>query len=172
MTASLQIKPYVLECDEGQKLELLGALGFVKANTEQTGAMFNLFEVTGPAGLATPLHIHYAEDVAVFVLEGSLAVYCGEEKNQATPGSFFFQPRGTPHGFRVTGDTPARVLYLTTPAGFDQFVLEGVAGREARDETAARHRSKSWARAVEDRWLRKLDISEQPSINDHQIWFR
>jgi quercetin dioxygenase-like cupin family protein len=159
MTTSLQIKPYLLECDEGQKLELLGALGFVKANTEQTGAMFNLFEVTGPVGLATPIHIHYAEDVAVFVLEGSLAVYCGEEKNQATPGSFFFQPRGTPHGLRVTGDTPARVLYLTTPAGFDQFVLEGVClGSEAAwMKAAARHKIEILGPLpdCEERWPRK-----------------
>ena len=39
-------------------------------------------------------------------------------------GSFFFQPRGTPHGFRVTGTISARVSYMTIPAGFDGFVLE------------------------------------------------
>lgn len=122
---SLQINPYMLECDAGQRLESLGALVLVKASTEQTGGMFNLFEVTGPAGFATPLHIHYAEDVAVFVLAGSVTVYWGDKKKQAMPGSYFFQPRGTPHGFRVSGDAPARVLYLTIPAGFDQCVLEG-----------------------------------------------
>ena len=142
MTASLQIKPYILQCDEGPRLESLGALVFVRASTEQTGGMFNLFEFTGPAGFATPLHIHYAEDVAVFVLEGSLTVYWGDEKRQAMPGSYFFQPRGTPQGFRVSEDAPARLLYLTIPAGFDQFVLEGA--RSGSDSecmrAAARHK--------------------------------
>ena len=139
---SLQINPYMLECDEGQRLEAWGAGVLVKASTEQTGGMFNLFEVTGPAGFATPLHIHYAEDVAVYVLEGSLTIYWGDESKQAEVGSYFFQPRGTPHGFRVLGDTHARVLYLTVPAGFDGFVSTGSrsAGECEPMTTAARHK--------------------------------
>jgi uncharacterized RmlC-like cupin family protein len=70
------------------------------------------------------LHIHYAEDVAIFVVEGSMTVFWGDEEREAAPGSFFYQPRGTPHGFRVRGDVPARVLYMTIPAGFDQFIQE------------------------------------------------
>ncbi len=118
---SLQINPYILEFDEGQRLEAWGAEVLVKAGTEETGGAFNLLEVRGPRGFATPLHIHYAEDVAVFLLEGSLTIYWGDERKEAMAGSYFFQPRGTPHGFRVTGDG-ARVLYLTVPAGFDGLV--------------------------------------------------
>jgi quercetin dioxygenase-like cupin family protein len=95
------------------------------ATSHQTGGAFNLFEIAAPAGLASPLHIHYAEDVAVFVLEGSLAIFWGDEEKQAETGTYSFLPRGTPHGFRVCGETPARVLYLTTPGGFDRFVDEG-----------------------------------------------
>ncbi len=137
---SLQINPYVLECNEGQRLEAWGAGVIVKAGTEGTGGAFNLLEVMTPRGFATPLHIHYAEDVAVYVLEGSLTMHWGDQKKEATPGSYFFQPRGIPHGFRVTRD--ARVLYLTVPAGFDGFVSE--ASRYASDcepmTTAARHK--------------------------------
>ncbi len=124
MMSFLQINPYMLECDDGQRLQAWGAGVLVKANTEQTGGTFNLFEVTGPAGFATPLHIHYSEDVAVFVLEGSVTVYWGDQAQEAAAGSYFFQPRGTPHGFRVSGDVPARVLYLTVPAGIDRFIRE------------------------------------------------
>ena len=94
------------------------------AGTQQTGGAFNLFDVICPIEYETPLHIHYAEDVAIYVLEGALEIYWGDEKSQAEAGSFFFQPRGTPHGFRVAGVTPARILYLTFPAGFDEFVVE------------------------------------------------
>ncbi len=139
---SLQIKPYMLECDEGQRLEAWGAQVVVKASTEETGGAFNLLEVTGPSGFATPLHIHYAEDVAVYVLEGSLTIYWGEERKEAAAGSYFFQPRGTPHGFRVIGESPARVLYLTVPAGFDGFVVAGSAFADDCEpmSTAARHK--------------------------------
>lgn|SRR5512142_2548079 len=138
---SLQIQPYMLDVDEGQRLEASGTRAIVKASTDETGGAFNLFEITAPVGFASPLHIHYAEDVAVYVLEGCLIIYWGDDRQEAPAGSYFFQPRGTPHGFRVVGDAPARILYLTVPAGFDGFVLAG--GRSLDDyqsmTTAARH---------------------------------
>ncbi len=124
MMASLQTKPYAFQCGEGQNLQLLGAQAFVKAASEQTGGVFNLFDVACLPGFTTSLHIHYAEDVAVYVLEGTLTFYWGGERNEAVAGSYFFQPRGTPHGFRVEGAIPAQILYMTIPAGFDRFVSE------------------------------------------------
>jgi quercetin dioxygenase-like cupin family protein len=121
---SLRIKPYALHRDERQSLQLLGAWITVMATSEQTGGVFNLFEVICPPDYATSLHIHYAEDVAVYILDGPLAFFWGNEKKKAITGSYFYQPRGTPHGFRVEGATPARILYMTFPAGFDRFVGE------------------------------------------------
>ena len=121
---SLQTKPYTLNTEEGQFLQALGASVSIKANSEQTGDAFNLFDVLCPPGYATPLHIHYMEDVAIYVLEGALMFFWGTEEKEALAGSLFYQPRGTPHGFRVEGTAPARVLYMTVPAGFDRFILE------------------------------------------------
>ena len=120
----LQTKPYMFYSEEGQNLRSLGVLVHVKANSEQTGGAFNLFDVICPSDYVTPLHIHYAEDVAVYVLDGTLTFFWGSEKKEAVPGSYFFQPRGIPHGFQVEGATPARILYMTIPAGFDRFVIE------------------------------------------------
>ncbi len=102
----------------------MGALVSVKASWEQSAGAFNLFEVTCLPGYATSLHIHYAEDVAMYVLEGALTFFWGSEQKAAVTGSYFYQPRGIPHGFRVEGSTPARMLYLTFPAGLDRFVIE------------------------------------------------
>ncbi len=124
MMRYLQTKPYMLDNEEGQFLQALGALVSIKATSEQTGGVFNLFEVSCPPDYATPLLIHYTEDVAVYVLEGTLTFFWGSEKKEAAASSFFFQPRGTPHGFRVEGNTPARILYIAVPAGFDRFVIE------------------------------------------------
>lgn len=117
-------KPYTLNAKEGRFLQSMGASISIKATSEQTDGIFNLFDVTCPPGFATPLHIHYAEDVAVFVLEGALALFWGTDKKEVAVGSCFFQPRGTPHGFRAEGSMPARILYMTIPAGFDRFVIE------------------------------------------------
>jgi Cupin domain len=65
-----------------------------------------------------------ASNVAIYVLEGTLTLFWDSEKREAVVGSFLYQPRGTPHGFHVEGNTPARILYMTVPTGFDQFVLE------------------------------------------------
>lgn len=124
MMRSLQTKPYFLDNEEGQCHHSLGTLIFIKASSEQTAGMFNLFEVSCPSDYTTPLHIHYSEDVAVYVLEGTLTFFLSREKKEAVAGTFFYQPRYSPHGFRVVGGTPARILYMTIPAGFDQFVLE------------------------------------------------
>ena len=125
MVKRYQTKPYMLHNVEGEFLHALGAFVSIKASSEQTGGVFNLFEVSCPPGFATPLLIHYAQNVTVYVLEGALTFFWGTEKMKAVAGFYFFQPRGTPHGFGVTGDRPARVLYLTIPAGFDQFMREG-----------------------------------------------
>jgi quercetin dioxygenase-like cupin family protein len=121
---SFQTKPYLLSNEEGELLESLGALVSIKATSEQTQGVFNLFEVSCPPNYATPLLIHYAEDVAVYVLEGALIFFWGLEKKEAGVGSYLFQPRGTPHGFRVQGSTQTRILYMTFPAGFDRFVVK------------------------------------------------
>ena len=121
---SFQTRPYMLKNEEGQFLQALGASVAIKATSEQTGGVFNLFEVSCPLDYATPLLIHYTEDVAIYVLEGTLTFFWGSEKREAAAGSFFYQPRGTPHGFRAEGDAPARILYMTLPAGFDRFVIE------------------------------------------------
>ena len=114
----------MLSDEEGQFLQALGASVSIKATSEQTGGVFNLFEVSCLPDFTTQLHIHYTEDVAVYVLEGTLTFFWGTDKRKAVAGSYFFQPRGTPHGFCVEGGTPARILYMTIPAGFDRFVLE------------------------------------------------
>lgn len=122
---SFQMKSYMLAHDEGKLIYAFGKmLAVIKASSEQTGATFNLFEVACPPGFTTDLQIHYAEDVAIYVLEGVLDFFWGCEKKEATASSFFYQPRGTPHGFRVKGEAPARILYLAVPGGMDQFISE------------------------------------------------
>lgn len=121
---SLETQPYSLNAEEGLRLYLAGTPVLVKATCEQTGGTFNLFDLTCMPGFVTSLHIHYAEDVAIYVLEGTLCVFWGGEKKEAVAGSFFYQPRGTPHGFRVEGTAPARILYMNFPAGLDRLVVE------------------------------------------------
>lgn len=73
--------------------------------------------VTQPPGTATPLHRHDREAEAFYVLEGRLDYQAGEELFELYAGCFIHLPQGLPHAFRIRGDSPARFLALTTPAG-------------------------------------------------------
>jgi ketosteroid isomerase-like protein len=77
-----------------------------------------------PPGFASPYHTHHLEDEAFYVLEGEMAFVCDGNWTLAGPSTYVFGPRNIPHGFKVLGDAPARMLLLCTPGGFDQFVVE------------------------------------------------
>src|SRR4051794_25259701 len=73
--------------------------------------------VTQPPGVATPLHRHHHEAEAFYVLEGRLSYQAGEELHELYDGCFIHLPQGVPHAFRIRGDSPAKLLALTAPAG-------------------------------------------------------
>jgi glyoxylate utilization-related uncharacterized protein len=77
-----------------------------------------------PVGLASPYHVHHNEDEAFYVLEGQVAFVCDGKWLMAGPGTYVYGPREIPHGFKVIGTTPARMLLLGAPAGFERFVRE------------------------------------------------
>jgi len=73
--------------------------------------------VTQPPGVATPLHRHDREAEAFYVLEGRLDYQAGDDLFELYAGCFIHLPARVPHAFRIRGDSPARFLALTTPAG-------------------------------------------------------
>jgi quercetin dioxygenase-like cupin family protein len=115
---------YVSTREEEQALWFLGVLTQVKASGEQTRGAYGLVEQVLPAGFASPWHLHHAEDETFYVIEGRMTILCGEARIAAKPGTWAFGPRNIPHGFRVEGNAPARLLLLTTPSGFEHFILE------------------------------------------------
>ena len=124
MTTTQSGSGYLLNPQEGRALWFLGTLMTLKAGGEQTGGAFTLLECLMPPGFAPPPHVHRAEDEGFYLLEGDLTVTCGAEQWRAGPGAFVWLPRGLPHGFTVEGTTPARMLQVTAPAGFERFAAE------------------------------------------------
>jgi len=117
---------------EGPAVWFLQNRMVLKATAESTGGAFGLVESLIAPGAAPPMHIHYEEDEAFYVLEGELTFQCGDETARATTGSFVFLPRGVPHGFVVESDTPVRMLTLLVPGGGERMFVEG--GRPAEHE--------------------------------------
>ena len=130
-TAGPTQQPY-LNTREDAAFRFLGIPTLMRSTGETTKGAFGLMEHWSmPPGFASPYHKHHLEDEAFYVLEGELAVVVDGKWLNAGPGTYIFGPREIPHGFKVVGNAPVRMLLLCSPAGFEHFVLE-----QATDLTA------------------------------------
>jgi quercetin dioxygenase-like cupin family protein len=78
---------------------------------------FVIVEWTAEVGThwIAPLHVHYEDDEAWYVLSGSLGFRLGEDELEAHAGAAVFAPRGTAHTFWNAGSTEARYLLVMAP---------------------------------------------------------
>jgi len=107
----------------GQQRWFFGMLAEVKASSADTGGRYTFVEMTAPAGLQVPLHVHHTEDEGFYVVEGSITVQLGEELIEVGAGEHAYGPHGVPHRFTV-GPDGARMLWILAPGGFEDFIEE------------------------------------------------
>jgi quercetin dioxygenase-like cupin family protein len=115
---------YGLADGDGRHVWFLGTLMTDKAGRDQTRGGFTLIEQVAPPNFVVPPHVHDAEKEAFYVLDGRLEVTCGQHTWTVEPGGFVLLPRGIPHALSVLGDRGAKLLQITSPAGFEDFVAE------------------------------------------------
>lgn len=125
------LEPNSVRGDQGDARWWFGSLAVIKATGEDTGGQFTIIEVTEPPGMEGPLHVHHREDEAFWILEGSVTIEIGDTTVEATAGDYAFGPRGIPHRYSV-GDEGCRMLFICTPAGFENLVREMSVPAEAR----------------------------------------
>ena len=117
----------------GEPLWFLGTLQRIKLDGARSGGRLGVYEGLMPRGAAPPLHSH-PQDETLYVLEGDLSVWVVERElvdgdwvggcsSRVGNGSLVFAPGGVAHTFRVESDT-ARLLFLSTPAGIEEYVRE------------------------------------------------
>lgn len=124
MSAATTDAAYTLAPGEGQAVWFLGTLMTVKAEAARTDGAYMVVECLLAPGFGPPPHLHHRDDEAFYILEGELSGFCGDREWQGGPGTFVFLPRGLQHGFRVEGETPARVLQLGNGSEFERFIAE------------------------------------------------
>lgn len=88
----------------------------------QSGGNFEVFELSGPAESGPPPHAH-PWDESYYVLEGRVAVTCGDEQATFGPGQFATVPAGTVHTYRIESPT-AKVLVMTSGARAAAFFAD------------------------------------------------
>ena len=114
----------------GQQRWFFGLLAEVKASAADTGGQYTLVEITAPAGLQAPLHVHHREDEGFYMLEGSATIEVGDETVELAAGQHAFGPRDVPHRFTV-GPDGAHMLWVLTPGGFEDLIEEASVPAEA-----------------------------------------
>jgi mannose-6-phosphate isomerase-like protein (cupin superfamily) len=140
------VAAFAVQPGEGTVLETpTGDVVTIKAATRQTNGSLTVLEfVIGP-GKGPALHTHLREDELWYVLDGDFRFKAGDAMLRVPAGGMAFGPRGTPHAFQNIGETPGRLLVITTPSGLERFfeqfaaLLPGPAGPEAL--TAVGHAS-------------------------------
>ncbi len=96
----------------------------MKLTADDTRGALSLWMEMIPPGGGPPPHVHYGEDEIFIVTEGEITFESGEASCQGRAGTVVFAPRGIPHRFQNKSDTPARMIVLVTPGGFDRFFSE------------------------------------------------
>jgi quercetin dioxygenase-like cupin family protein len=94
----------------------------LKLAGDQSGGDWAVIEWRVRPGGEPPIHTHTREDETLYVLEGALTAYVGDETFEVEAGSYAALPKNVPHGFTVRGDE-VRLLVTVEPAGVEYFFV-------------------------------------------------
>jgi quercetin dioxygenase-like cupin family protein len=94
----------------------------LKLTGEQSGGDWAVIEWRVRAGGEPPLHTHTREDETLYILEGAITAYVGDQAIDVEAGSYAALPKNVPHGFKVRGEE-VRLLVTVEPAGVEYFFV-------------------------------------------------
>ena len=119
--------PYTSFSDSLAAAQFGGSERFVTvlASPDATEGRIALYETRERRGEGPPLHRHSQGDELIFVLDGRVTFYLGEERVEGMAGSCVILPRGGEHGYVVVSER-ARLLVVLAPAerGYDDCLQE------------------------------------------------
>jgi quercetin dioxygenase-like cupin family protein len=110
-----------------------GSTAELKLVGEQSGGDWAVVEWRVRADDPPPIHIHTREDETIYVLEGAITAFVGDERIEVEAGSYAALPKNVPHGLTVRGEE-ARLLVTLAPAGAEYFLVP----RDENDADPAR----------------------------------
>lgn len=146
MTTAEAPRLTVVQPGEGRTGEL-GSIGVAfKLWGHDTNGALSIVEHPFPVGALVPPHMHTREDEYSIVTEGEIGFRSGDREVVLGRGGYITKPRGELHTMWNAGATPARMIEVITPAGFEGFfdelsalLVAGPPLPEAVAEIAARY---------------------------------
>jgi mannose-6-phosphate isomerase-like protein (cupin superfamily) len=142
-------QPIFVPPTSGETLDFIGVRH--KVTGQQTDGAYYLFESAFGPGDGNRLHIHHREDEVGYVLEGALEIRLADRTVVVETGSVAHLPKNIPHAIRNPLKTPSRYLFMTIPAGLDEWFDALDAARNAGTLDDAMYRKLSLEYGIE--WL-------------------
>ena len=99
-----------------------GSSAELKLAGEQSGGDWAVVELRVRAGDEPPMHTHTREDETLYIVEGAITAYVGDEKIEVEAGSYAALPKNVPHAFTVRSEQ-VRLLVTVEPAGAEYFFV-------------------------------------------------
>ena len=115
----------VVHPGEGRAGRLAPGVGVVfKLGGEDTGGALSIVEHPFEVGALVPPHVHTLEDEFSIVIEGEIGFRSEDQEVVLGVGGYIVKPRGQVHAMWNAGSTPARMIEVIAPAGFEGFFRE------------------------------------------------
>jgi quercetin dioxygenase-like cupin family protein len=123
----------VQQTDTGAKLTVVqpgegrvGRLGpgvgvHFKIDGGDTAGTLAIVEHPFDVGALVRPHVHTREDEISIVLEGEIGFRSEDQEVVLGPGGYIIKPRNQVHAMWNAGSTPARMIEIISPAGFEGF---------------------------------------------------
>jgi quercetin dioxygenase-like cupin family protein len=99
-----------------------GSSAELKLAGEQASGDWAVVEWRLRAGDEPPIHTHTREDETLYVIDGSITAYVGDDRIDVEAGSYAALPKDVPHGLTVRGEE-ARLLITLEPAGAEYLLV-------------------------------------------------
>jgi quercetin dioxygenase-like cupin family protein len=119
----------------GETISFMGMDLVWKVTSAMSRGAYVAFVQVAPPGTGVPMHVHHHDEESAFIIEGSVLLRLGDETFDLGRGDMVNMPRGTPHGFRVAGDSTARILFtidLSLTSDYETM-FDGLVGLQAGD---------------------------------------
>ena len=115
----------VVRQGEGRAGGLAPGIGVTfKIDAENTGGALSIVEHPFAVGALVPPHVHTREDEISYVLEGEIGFRSEDDEVVLGVGGYIIKPRNQVHAMWNAGPTPARMIEIISPAGFEGFFRE------------------------------------------------
>ena len=126
-TGSVATQVKAIKPGDGRRGSLAPGVGVIfKIDGEDTGGALSIVEHPFQVGALVPPHVHTLEDEVSIVLEGEIGFRSNDQEVVLGPGGYIIKPRGEVHAMWNAGSSPARMIEVIAPAGFERFFREFV----------------------------------------------